>query len=386
MIYFDTGATTKPTSEVINDIVWCLENVYGNPSSIHDEGYKARQILEQSREKVAAFINAEPSEIIFTSGASEANNLAIKGFLDEKFNIAYKNIVSTKLEHPSVYNTCKYMNSKGYGLFYVENDPFGMIHSLDLKKTLNMNKIVCPFVSIMLGNNEVGSINNIKRMSEITHEMYGVIHTDATQALSQIPIDVKDLGVDLLSASGHKFNIPKGIGFLYKKDGIRLSPIIHGGGQENNYRAGTENIPYIYAMANQLERIKDTLQEDNKWLRRIHNYLIKGVFENCTKYVKIIYINGNPKRRLPGNLSLTFVGVDAETLITLLSLKGVYVSAGAACSVGQKTPSRVLTAMGISAEEATNTIRITFGKDTTYDMCDEFIRILGECLQSIQMI
>lgn len=385
MIYLDNAATAKPTKEVISDVTWCLENVWGNPSSIHTEGIKARRLLEQSREKAAKFINAEPDEIIFTSSGSESNNLAIKGFLYDTHPYNFVRIITTEIEHPSVYNTCLYVSysKDNYRFEEICVDENGKVDISYLRTLMSIigDKNLC-FVSVMLANNEVGTIQPIKEIAKIVHECRGVLHVDATQAVSQIPIDIKELGCDLLTFSGHKLNCPKGIGVLYKKKGINLSPIIHGGHQEGNLRAGTENLPYIYALGNQVERISKKEFPNGE----IRDYLYKKVCEKCKQLNIEVQLNGDLIDRLPNNLSLTFKGVNAETLITLLDMRGVCVSAGSACSSGQKEPSRTLKAIGLSDEDAFSTVRISLGSDTTIEECDEFVRILKECLESLKMI
>lgn len=377
MIYFDTASTTKPNKEVIADVVWCLENVWGNSSSIHSEGVKARQLLEQSREKVATFIGADSDEIIFTSSGSESNNLAIKGFLEA--NDKFGCIVTTMIEHPSVYNTCQYLR-KEYKLEYVSVDEDGRIDIESLGRLMETleNTYSC-FVSIMLANNEIGTIQPIKEISKIVHKYKGILHVDATQAVGQIPVDVRELDCDLLSFSGHKLNCPKGVGVLYKKNYITLSPIVHGGHQEKGIVAGTENLSYIYALGNQVERIGKV-----KPNYTIRDYLLYEIAIKLKDFQP--RLRGLLNSRLPNNISLTFKGISAEALITLLDMRNICISAGSACSSGEKTPSRVLKAIGLSDEDAFNTIRISIGKDTSTEECDEFIRILGECLQSLKIM
>ena len=364
MIYFDNAATTKPTKEVIADVTWCLENVWGNPSSIHTFGIEAKRLLEQSREKVANFIGAEPEEIIFTSSGSESNNLAIKGFME--INSLYDCIISTEIEHPSVYNTCKYL-SEVYRLEYTPINNNGKVDVDKFRKLISLlsDKYFC-FVSIMMANNELGTINNIKEIAKIVHRYNGRLHVDATQVIGQVPVNVKDLDCDLLTFSGHKLNTPKGVGVLYKKKGIRLSPIIHGGHQEEGLIAGTENIPYIYALGNQAERLSKK-EYSNGSLR---DYLFDRIYELCYELNIVIKPNGSFIDRLPNLLSLTFEGINAETLITLLDMKEVCISAGSACSSGQKEPSRILKAIGLTDEEAFSTVRISIGEDTTTEECD----------------
>lgn len=382
-MYFDNAATTKPTKEVIADVTWCLENVWGNPSSIHSEGVKARQILEQSREKVAKYIGAEPDEIIFTASGSEANNLAIKGFLD--INNMYDCIITDKTEHQSVYNTCMSLidDYTYFRVDFVPVDETGKVNVNRFKQLISeLSYSYYCFVSIMLANNEVGTINDIKKLSQITHHHTGILHVDATASIGQIPVDAKELGCDLLTFSGHKLNCPKGVGVLYKRKGITLSPIIYGGHQERELRAGTENIAYIYALGNQVER----LSKKNFSSGELRDYLYKKICEKCKELKIKVKLNGDLIDRLPNNLSLTFKGINAEALITLLDMNEVYVSAGSACSSGNPEPSRVLKAIGLSDEDAFSTVRISLSTNTTVEECDEFVRILGECLESLKIL
>ena len=380
MIYFDHAATTKPSKEVIADVTWCLEKVWGNPSSIHTSGIEAKRLLEGSREKVATYIGAEPEEIIFTSSGSESNNLAIKGFME--VNFLYDCIISTEIEHPSVYNVCKYL-SEVYRLEYIHINNNGKVDVDKFRRLISLlsDKYFC-FVSIMMANNEVGSINDIKEIAKIAHRYQGVLHVDATQAVGQIPVNVKDFDCDLLTFSGHKLNCPKGVGVLYKKKGIKLSPIIHGGHQEGGLIAGTENLPYIYALGNQVERLSKKEYSDGS----VRNYLFDNICELCNGLNIELKPNGSFIDRLPNLLSLTFEGINAETLITLLDMRDIYVSAGSACSSGQPEPSRILKAIGLTDEEAFSTVRISIGENTTIEECDKFVRILGECLRELRIM
>ena len=382
MIYLDNAATTKPTKEVIEDIVWCLENEWANPSSVHSLGINARTFLDVSRNKVAKFINAESDEIIFTASGSESNNLAIKGFLAA--NKMYDCIITTQIEHPSVYNTCLHMfENEFYKIGFAPVDGTGKVNIKRFKQLISeLSYYNYCFVSIMMANNEVGSINDIKKIAQIVHYHNGILHVDATQIIGQIPIDVKELDCDLLTFSGHKLGLPRGTGVLYKKESVALSPIIHGGHQENSLHAGTENLANIYALGNQLERLSKKEYPSCE----IRNYLYDKICEKCDQQNIKVQLNGDLIDRLPNNLSLTFKGINAETLITLLDMKGVQVSAGSACSSGQKEPSRILKAIGLTDEEAFSTIRISISTDTTTEECNEFVKILGQCLESLKMI
>ena len=381
-MYLDNAATTKPSKEVIADVTWCLENVWGNPSSIHSEGVKARQILEQSREKVSKYIGAENDEIIFCSSGSEANNLAIKGFLSA--NNMYDCIITTQIEHPSVYNTCLHLfENEFYRIGFAPVGRTGRVNVNKFKQLMSeLSYYHYCFVSIMLANNEVGSISDIKKIAEIVHHHNGILHVDGTQAIGQIPVNVKELGCDLFTFSSHKVGVPRGTGVLYKRKGINLSPIIHGGHQESGLVAGTENLANIYAFGNQLERLSK--KEYPSSMNRV--YLYNKICEKCKQLNIEVQLNGDLIDRLPNNLSLTFKSVNAEVLITLLDMKGVYVSTGSACSSGTKEPSRILKAIGLTDEDAFSTVRIGLSADTTANECDEFVEILGECLESLRII
>ena len=380
-MYFDNAATTMPTEEVIADIVWCLENVWANPSSIHTPGLGAKVVLENSREKVARYINAEPDEIIFTSSGSEANNLAIKGFLSA--NKMYECIITSQAEHTSVYNTCMHLfENEFYKIGFAPLDSNGAINVARFKQLMSeLSYADYCFVSIMMANNEIGTINDIRKIADITHHHAGIIHTDATQIIGQVPVDVKDLGCDMLTFSSHKLGLPRGTGVLYKKRGIDLSPIIHGGHQENGLVAGTENLANIYALGNQLERLSKRGYPSSE----IRDYLYGKICEKCKELNIETQLNGDFIDRLPNNLSLTFKGINAETLITLLDIRGIQVSAGSACSSGERTPSRVLKAIGLSDEAAFSTIRISICSTTTVEECNKFVNVLGECLTTLKM-
>lgn len=379
MVYFDNAATTKVSEEVIADIVEALKNDWANPSSISEQGMDVKRKIEHARKQIADYINAEPEEIIFTASGSEANNLAIKGFLD--VNSGYRTIVTTEIEHPSVYNTCMNLKGKGYIVKFAPLESSGKVSQMGFQSLVEGDHL--HFASIMLVNNELGTVQYIKGLANIIHLFNGIIHTDATQAFGKIPIDVKDMDVDLMSVGLHKCGLPKGIGFLYKKKGILLSPIIHGGHQERSLRAGTENTAYIIAAGNHVERMSKKEFPNYK----IIDYLYDKIYDTFVEEFGFFY-NGAISRfsASPNLLSLTFPGINAEALITLLDIKGVQVSAGSACCAGDKTPSRVLKAIGLTDEEAFSTIRISIGEDTTTEECDEFVKILGECLASLKMM
>ena len=385
-VYLNSASTTKPTKEVIEDINFYLTHNWSNPSDISQMSVHSNGDISIARSKIAKAIGSLSQEIFFTSGGSEANNWAIKGIIDRYSEC--KTIITTQIEHPSVYNTCKYLETKGYAVKYLSVDCFGQIKLSELEKLLkdiyetNENNI--PLVSIMFANNEVGTIQPIKKISDIVHKYNGIFHCDAVQAFIHTHINVKELGIDLMSVSGHKINCPKGIGFLYKRKGLEIAPLIHGGKQEFGLRGGTENVPYICAMGNQVERLSEDLDIYLERTVDLHNYIIQNIYESCG-YLCNVYLNGHPKERVANNLSFTFEGINAEQLISMLDTRGMQVSAGSACSVGSKVPSRVLKAMGFNDEEAFSTIRVSFDYDTTKDMVDAFVDTLVKCLQSLQM-
>ena len=379
MIYLNNASTTKPTQEVLQDFMWCAENCWANPSDISTEGIKAKQIIIHAQEQVANYIGAKPNEIVFTSGASESNNWAIKGYVDEYPSV--KNIITTEIEHPSVYNTCKYLEKKGYKVAYAPIDRKGKVNINALANLIGDNNLLYPLVSIMMGNNEIGTLNDIKEIAEVVHKYGGVLHVDAVQAFGQIPINVEEMGIDMMSVSFHKFGGFKNCGFLYIKNGITLSPFIHGGHQFDGRRAGTENVPMIYALGNQLERMGKVFSHGI-----LRDYLYNKICEKCYELDIEVQLNGDLIDRLPNNLSLTFKDINAEALITLLDINKVYVSAGSACSSGTKEPSRILRSIGLTDEESFSTVRISISKDTTIEECDEFVDILNDCLVSLRIM
>ena len=381
-IYLNNASTTKPDKEVLRDFMWCAETYWHNPSDVSDGGLEARDVIKTAQTQIACAIHSKPEEIIFTSGGSESNNWAIKGFLDK--NKDYKTIITTKIEHSSVYNTCQYMEKHGCKVLYAGVDRYGKVDARNLEKLIKDKNITKPFVSIMFANNEIGTIQDIKKISEIVHKYNGVIHCDAVQAFLHTEIDVKDLGIDMMSTSFHKFGGFKNCGFLYVKNGIELTPLIHGGHQFDSKRAGTENVPMIYAMGNQVQRYNYDIDIFKERIKELFDYTMFRIYDRCC-FDCDINLNGSPYYRMFNNISLTFSGINASRLISLLELRGICVSAGSACNAGEKTPSRTLKAIGLSNEEAFSTIRISLNKDTTKDEIDYFVNALYESIRSLQI-
>ena len=382
MIYLNSASTNKPDKEVLEDFMFCAENYWHNPSDISQTGVDAKNIIRKAQKQIADSINAKPEEIIFTSGGSESNNWAIKGYLDKY--PAVKTIITTNIEHPSVYNVCKYFSNKNYKVIYVPLDIYGRVDVEKLEHLIKSNAILFPFVSIMMANNEIGTINPIKEIAEVVHKYKGVLHVDAVQSFMHSPIDVEEFGIDMMSTSFHKFGGLKGGGFLYIRNGIEITPLIHGGHQFDSKRAGTENVPMIYAMGNQVERLKAGLTNRLSKTLVAQNYIVHEVYKKCKEYCNV-YLNGHPTERIANNLSFTFIGINASNLIALLEMNGIYVSAGSACSSGDKVPSRILQAIGLTDEEAFSTIRVTITHETTVEDVDKFVDILVECIQNLKI-
>lgn len=383
MIYLNEASTTKVNEKVLKDFVYAAKKYWQNPSDISQGGLESKNVIEEARNKIARSINAKDGkEIIFTSGATESNNWALKGTLD--YYLECKTIITTAIEHPSVYNTCVYLKSKGYTIEYAPINSYGIVDVNKLEKLIVDKKINHPLVSIMFSNNEIGSINNIKAISKIVKKYNGIFHVDATQAFMHTYINVQDMGIDLMSASFHKIGGFKNCGFLYIKDGIEITPLLHGGKQFEYKRSGTENVPAIYAFGNQVERLNDDLDIYLERSRELHNHIVQEIYEKCEELCDV-KLNGHPSQRIMNNLNFTFKGIDADQLIILLGMNDINISSGSACSSYSRVPSRVLKAIGLSDEEAYSTVRISFGYDTTREMVDEFIDKLVECIRNLKM-
>lgn len=375
--YFDNAATTKPDPKVIEDIIYSMEHDWYNPSANYQFAKNVRDKVEKAREQIANYINCSPEEIYFTSGATEANNWAIHHFVNTNESIT--DVLMNLLDHPSIDEQRKILKEKKE--VWVNTFPMtdynrsqidlNKLHDY-LVKIKNKKYFGNILASCSLINNEVGTIYPIKEMNEILKTIIpkSYFHVDATQALTHIPIDVKDLGIDMLSASFHKFGGVKGIGFLYIKKGTPLSPMIVGGHQENNMRAGTENIHYIIAMGNHIERLSKTDNERWDKVKDLSDYLRKQLYATYDAHKCPIYKNGDLESCSPYINSFTITGIDAKKLMSILDLKGIKIATGSACSSGENKPSRVLKTIGLTNEEATGTIRISINENNTKDEID----------------
>ena len=373
MIYLDNAATTPVKRDVLDVIINTMQNCWGNPSSAYEFGLESKRIIEDARLTIAQSINAELDEIIFTSGASEANALAISGFLHyyENNDSEYPYFITSNIEHSSI----PLFNADA--VIDVDYD-FGNIDIELLERKLSdLWKDSKKLVSIQAANNEIGVIHDIRAISNIVHKYNGVFHTDATQYYPYYKIDVKAMGIDMMSVSGHKFGCPKGIGFLYVKRGISLSPIIYGT-QNNALRGGTENVPYIAGLAKAIKLLDYSNETSLKFKR---DYCLQKIYDlDC---MQSINLNGDAKNRLPNNINIHIKDVDAQMLIALLDLNGICVSAGSACHSYDAKPSRVLKAIGLSDKETKESIRITLNEDTTYEEIDKFVETLQMILTQI---
>ena len=375
-IYFDHAATTAVAPEVKEAMEPYFCENYGNASSLYELGYKSKEAINIARVNVAKAINTKPNEIYFTSCGSESDNLAIKG-VARAHRQNRNHIITSRIEHPAVLNTCRQLEKEGFKVTYLDVDKNGFIDLEELKNSINSKTIL---VSIMFANNEVGTIEPIKEISRIVHSNNAIFHTDAVQAVGNIKIDVKEMGIDLLSMSAHKFYGPKGVGALYVRDGIDFIQLQNGGHQENDKRAGTENVAGIVGLGKAIEIANDNVMHNNGKLLNLRNYCIEQI-KNRIPYIRI---NGDLNSRLPGNINISFLYVNGKDLVKLLAKKGICTSSGSARSSGLPQPSHVLLAMGLSEDIASSALRITLGKENTKEDIDYFVDELEKIVVNLR--
>jgi cysteine desulfurase NifS len=382
-VYLDHNATTPVDSEVLDAMRPFLETAYGNPSSIHSRGNEARDAVEAARRKVAQALNCTARRVVFTGGGSESDNLAIKGVAFAKRDEG-NHIITTTVEHPAVLRTCEALADFGFDVTYLDVDETGLIDIETLTDAITPKTIL---VSVMMANSEVGTINPIAELAAVTHDHGALFHTDAVQGLGKLPIDVEELGADLLSVSGHKVHGPKGIGALYVRQGIELSPVIHGGGQERTLRAGTENVPGIVGFGKACElAVRRLNHNEMDRVRGLRDQLEAGI----RKIVPEARLNGHREHRLPNTINMTLPGMRGESLVLFLDRHGVYFSSGSACKSGNPDPSHVLTAMGTSDEDAHCAIRMSLGvgnrrEDVDY-VLESLAEIVGDRQSSVRFV
>jgi len=357
-IDLDHSAGKPLDPRVIEAMLPYMKSSYGNPSSLHTLGQEAKRAMEDARTKVATLINAEKKEsIIFTSGATESNNLAIKGVANRNRDRGTR-ILTSSVEHMSVVNPIKYLSTKGFESVFLPVDTYGFVKLEELEKELTDKTML---VSIVYANGEIGTIEPIKEISRIVHAKNAYLHVDATAACGQVPIDVKSEGIDLLTVSSNDMYGPKGVGALYVKEGVRLEPLLHGGGQERGVRSGTENLPGIVGFGKATEIAKNEMQPESTRLVKLRDRMIDGLL----KPIPYSYLNGHPTKRLPDNVSVRYSFIEGESMLLSLDLEGVFASSGSACTAKTLEPSHVLLAIGLKHEEAHGSLMFTLGRENT---------------------
>ena len=375
-IYLDYAATTPTHPEVLAAMLPYFTEAFGNPSSIHSHGQEAKQALEEARDKVAALIGAESEEIVFTGSGTEADNFAIKG-------VAYANeskgnhIITTTIEHHAVIESVKFLEKIGFRATYLPVDEYGLVAPDEVRKAITDKTIL---ISVMQANNEVGSIAPIAEIGRIAREAGVYLHSDAVQTVGHIPVDVNDLGVDLLSMSAHKFYGPKGVGALYIRKGTKLVPFMHGGEQEGGWRASTHNIPGIVGLGKAAELAQQEMTEEAEHVTYLRDRLITGFLER----IDHVRLNGHPTKRLPNNVSVTVDFVEGESVLLNLDLEGISASTGSACSSESLEPSHVLLALGLSLEQAHCSLRFSLGKWTTEEDIDRVLEVMPKVVAKLR--
>ncbi len=372
-VYMDHGATTPIREEALEAMLPYLKDKYGNPSSIHSQGREVRQAVDAARETVAAALGAEVGEIFFTSGGTESNNIALRGTSAIKKKC---HIITSSIEHHAVLDVCKDLEEKGHAVTFLPVDGKALVDLKVLEEAITPDTAI---ISVMMGNNEVGTVQPIQEIGSMTRERKILLHTDAVQAVGQQPVNVKNLQVDFLSLSAHKFNGPKGIGALYVRKGVPLTPLYKGGGQERKLRPGTENVAGIIGLARALELSVQELPEKMNRLQGLRDRLIKGLLE-----IEDVSLNGHPEQRLPGNVNVSFKYIEGESLLLSLDLQGVAASSGSACTSGSLDPSHVLMAMGLDHETAHGSLRLTLGRGNDEQDVDYVLQVLPAIVERLR--
>ena len=376
MIYLDNAASTQIHDDVLNSMLPFLKEQYGNPSSIHRYGRLTRKAIHKARKQIASLINADPAEILITSGGTESNNTALIGISSQ---FPSSQIIISSIEHDAILEPCKRLGSTGFQIDYLPVDKFGMINLSDLENIISENTSL---VSVMFGNNEVGTIQPIAEIAKICNKNQVLFHTDAVQAVGKLPVDVKELGVDLLSISSHKLHGPKGIGALYIKNGVKINPIILGGGQEFRLRSGTENVASIVGFGKACEIAQNHLSENISFTKKLQILLVEKVLDDIPETT----FNGHSEFCLSNNAHFTFLGVNGEDLIIKLDEYGIAASTGSACSVNTQKASHVLESMGFSLEQITGSLRLTVGIFNTESEINETVDVLKKVVKELRAV
>ncbi len=376
-VYMDHAATTPLDSRVVEAMEPFYSIKYGNPSSLHTAGQEAREAVEEARSKVAKLLNADSGNIIFTSGGTEANNLALKGiaFANRKKG---RHIITSKIEHHAILEPCEWLEKQGYEVTYLPVDEYGRVSSGNLESALREDTIL---VSIMHANNEIGTIEPIEKLGGIAREQGVLFHTDAVQSYGKIPVDVQAMNVDLLSMSAHKLYGPKGVGALYVRKGVRMQPLFHGGGHEFRKRSGTENVPGIIGFGRATEIAGAEMTQETEKLSSLRDRFIKGALK-----IENSRLNGHPTKRLPNNANCIFLFIEGESLILELDFHGISANTGSACSSKSLEPSHVLSAIGLKPEETHGSLRLTLGKQNTKEEVDYVLEVLPKVIDRLRAI
>lgn len=376
LIYLDNAATTRTAPEVVEAMLPYFSEHYGNPSSVYEFASVSKQAVSDSRAVIAKALGASENEIYFTAGGSESDNWAMKAAA-EAYRTKGRHIITTKIEHHAILHTAQYLEKEGYEVTYLDVDENGLVKLDQLKAAIRPDTIL---ISVMFANNEIGTIEPIQEIGEIAHEHGILFHTDAVQAFGQIPILVDEYHIDMLSASGHKLNGPKGIGFLYIRKGVKIRSFIHGGAQERKRRAGTENVPGIVGLGKAVERAMTTMEERTSKERELRDYLMNRVM----KEVPYTRVNGHRTTRLPNNANFSFQFIEGESLLIMLDMEGICGSSGSACTSGSLDPSHVLLAIGLPHEIAHGSLRLTLGEDTTREDIDYVVEAIKKIVERLR--
>lgn len=376
MIYLDNAATTRTAPEVVETMLPYFSEFYGNASTVYEFGQKSKEAISKARETIAGAIGAKENEIYFTGGGSESDNWALKATA-EVYKSKGRHIITSKIEHHAILHTCEWLEQNGFEVTYLDVDEFGVVKLEELKKAIRPDTIL---ISIMFANNEIGTIEPVAEIGKIAKEHGILFHTDAVQAFGQVPIQVDELNIDMLSASAHKLNGPKGVGLLYIRKGIKIRSFVHGGAQERKRRAGTENVPGIVGFGKAVELALASMQERTQKECELRDYLMERVLRE----IPFTRVNGDRTNRLPNNVNLCFQFVEGESLLIMLDMKGICGSSGSACTSGSLDPSHVLLAIGLPHEIAHGSLRLTLGSDTTREDMDTVVEAMKEIVTQLR--
>ena len=376
LIYLDNAATTKTAPEVLEAMLPYFTEQYGNPSAIYSFASHNKDVVAEQRERIANALGAKSNEIYFTAGGSESDNWALKATA-EAYQNKGKHIITTKIEHHAILHTAAYLEERGFEVTYLDVDEYGKVNPADVEAAIRPDTIL---ISVMYANNEIGTIEPIKEIGEIAHKHGILFHTDAVQAFGQVPINVDECHIDMLSASGHKLNGPKGIGFLYIRKGVKIRSFVHGGAQERKRRAGTENVPGTIGLGKAAELAAASMEDRMKRESELRDYMIQRI----SAEIPYCRLNGDPVKRLPNNVNFSFQFVEGESLLIMLDMKGICASSGSACTSGSLDPSHVLLAIGLPHEIAHGSLRMTLGADTTKEDVDYVVDCLKDIVQNLR--